>query len=81
MDEPTGECHVMPLQRYEQGAEDLRAKTESGEYPPGSMLPGRARLGEISSVSGSVVDKAMMIVRMSGLTETLPGVGVMIRQK
>jgi hypothetical protein len=32
-------------------------------------------------VSGSVIDKAMMIVRLAGLTETLPGVGVVVKER
>jgi GntR family transcriptional regulator len=71
----------MPKQRYEQIADDLRGKIESGEYAAGSMLPSRSKLGEIYEVSGSVIDKAMMIVRLAGLTETLPGVGVVVKER
>lgn len=69
---------TMPKQRYEQVADDLRAKIESGEYPPGSKLPTRVEIGEQYGVSDTVADKAMMILRHAGLTETLPGVGVFV---
>lgn len=71
----------MPLQRYEQVAADLRAKIESGTYPPGSKLPSRAEMREIYAISDTVSDKALLILRASGLVETLAGVGVFVKAK
>jgi GntR family transcriptional regulator len=71
----------MPRQRYEKVADDLRRKIESGEYPPGSRLPTRAELGKMYDASDTVIDKAMMILRMAGLTESLPGVGVYVAER
>lgn len=68
----------MPAQRYEQVAEDLRRKIQSGEYPPGSRLPSRAHLMRHYGVSDTVIGKAMMLLRVEGLTETLAGVGVIV---
>ncbi|HEX6968289.1 MAG TPA: winged helix-turn-helix domain-containing protein [Micromonosporaceae bacterium] len=68
----------MPKQKYEMVADDLTSRIRSGEYPPGSQLPSRAQLCEMYSVSESVVEKAMWILRREGLTETLPGVGVFV---
>lgn len=65
-------------QRYEEVADDLVRKIRSGEYPPGSQLPSRARLCELYGVSESVIEKAMWILRREKLTETLPGVGVFV---
>lgn len=70
----------MAMQRYEQVAADLRQKIESGVYPPGSRLPSRAELREIYSISDTVSDKALLILRAAGLVETLPGVGVFVRE-
>lgn len=71
----------MPKQRYEQVADDLRRKILTGEYPPGSQLPSRSRLRAEYDVSDSVIGKVMMMLRLEGLTETLGGVGVFVRQR
>lgn len=67
-------------QRYEQVADDLAAKIRGGDYPPGAQLPSRVQLEEIYGVSASVIEKAMMLLRRDGLTETLAGVGVFVRE-
>jgi DNA-binding GntR family transcriptional regulator len=72
---------TMPQQRYESVADDLRSKILSGVFPPGSQLPSRAQLAAAYDVSGSVIDKAMMLLRFAQLTETLPGVGVFVVKK
>lgn len=72
---------TMPQQRYEQVADDLLRRIRSGEFPPGSRLPSRAELGRQYDVSDSVIGKAMIIVRATGLVETLEGVGVYVREE
>lgn len=72
---------TMPRQRYEEIAEDLRNKIQAGEFPPGSRLPSRSDLRATYAVSDSVIGKVMMLLRMEGLTETLEGVGVYVRQR
>ena len=67
-------------QRYEQVADDLRQKIQSGHYAPGSQLPSRRELCQMFDVSESVIEKAMWILRREGLTETLPGVGVFVAE-
>ncbi len=69
----------MPKQRYEEVADDLRAKIESGVYPPGSKLPSRKEMREIYAISDTVSDRAMLVLRLAGLVESLPGVGVYVR--
>lgn len=69
----------MPMQQYEQVAADLRSKIESGVYKPGERLPSRSQLREMYACSDTVIDKAMLILRAAGLTETLPGVGVYVK--
>lgn len=71
----------MPKQRYEEVADDLRQKIQSGEYPPGSRMPSRADLRKIYTISDTVSDKAMWLLRQDGLVETLPGVGVYVTEK
>lgn len=73
---------TMPKQRYEQVAEDLRKQIGRGKkYPPGSQLPSRKELAEMYQISDTVADKAMMLLRIEGLTETLPGVGVFVAER
>jgi len=69
----------VPKYRYEQVADDLRARILSGEFPSGSKLPSRAELCAHYEVSQIVADRAMMLLRVEGLTESLPGVGVYVR--
>ncbi|MEV4540291.1 winged helix-turn-helix domain-containing protein [Micromonospora echinaurantiaca] len=71
----------MPKQQYQVLADELRSKIESGEWPPGTKLPSRSQLCKEYGVSDTVVGKAMMILRATGLTETLEGVGVYVAQK
>ncbi|MET8253732.1 winged helix-turn-helix domain-containing protein [Micromonospora sp. NPDC005197] len=54
---------------------------ESGAWPPGTKLPSRSQLCKEYGVSDTVVGKAMMILRATGLTETLEGVGVFVAGK
>ncbi|MFK3981745.1 winged helix-turn-helix domain-containing protein [Micromonospora sp. NPDC050397] len=68
----------MPKQQYQALADELRAKIESGEWPAGTKLPSRSQLCAEYGVSDTVVGKAMMILRATGLTETLEGVGVYV---
>ncbi|MBT8228438.1 MAG: winged helix-turn-helix transcriptional regulator [Dactylosporangium sp.] len=68
----------MPQQRYQILADELRQKIDSGEWSPGTKLPSRSQLCQEHGVSDTVVGKAMMILRATGLTETLEGVGVFV---
>ncbi|MFI6265713.1 winged helix-turn-helix domain-containing protein [Micromonospora sp. NPDC051006] len=71
----------MPKQQYQVLADELRNKIESGEWLPGTKLPSRSQLCKEYGVSDTVVGKAMMILRATGLTETLEGVGVFVAEK
>ncbi|MER5700614.1 winged helix-turn-helix domain-containing protein [Micromonospora sp. NPDC020750] len=71
----------MPKQQYQVLADELRSKIESGDWPPGAKLPSRSQLCKEYGVSDTVVGKAMMILRATGLTETLEGVGVFVAEK
>ncbi|MFG1880993.1 GntR family transcriptional regulator [Micromonospora sp. NPDC049102] len=71
----------MPKQQYQVLADELRTKIESGAWPPGTKLPSRSQLCKEYGVSDTVVGKAMMILRATGLTETLDGVGVFVAEK
>jgi DNA-binding GntR family transcriptional regulator len=70
---------MQPRYRYEEIADDLRARITAGEFPPGSRLPSRSKLKEHYEVTEPVIDRAMQILRVLGITVTLPGVGVFVR--
>ncbi|WP_412103000.1 winged helix-turn-helix domain-containing protein [Plantactinospora sp. KLBMP9567] len=78
---PTGGITVPPRYRYEEIADDLEKRIEAGEFPPGSRLPSRRELIEHYGVTEPVVDRAMQNLRAKGITETLPGVGVYVRER
>ncbi|MFD1085825.1 winged helix-turn-helix domain-containing protein [Micromonospora andamanensis] len=59
-------------------ADDLAERIASGEFPPGSKLPSRRELIEHYGVTEPVIDRAMQVLRIKGMTETLPGVGVYV---
>ncbi|MFG1607183.1 winged helix-turn-helix domain-containing protein [Actinoplanes sp. NPDC049265] len=68
-----------PRYRYEEIADDLRQRIDAGEFPPGSRLPSRRELTVQYEVTEPVIDRAMQILRVLGVTETLAGVGVFVR--
>ncbi len=79
--EPTEEYLTLPpMYDYEMEATDLAARIDAGEFAPGAKLPSRRELVEHYGVTEPVIDKAMMILRLQGRTETLPGVGVFVRE-
>ena len=47
---------------------------------PGSKLPSRRELIEHYGVTEPVIDRAMQVLRIKGMTETLPGVGVFVAE-
>ncbi|NMO56569.1 FadR family transcriptional regulator [Actinoplanes sp. TBRC 11911] len=76
---PTEETIVPPRYRYEEIADDLQKRIEAGEFPPGARLPSRRELTAHYEVTAPVIDRAMQILRVKGITETLAGVGVYVR--
>ncbi|MFI2708904.1 winged helix-turn-helix domain-containing protein [Micromonospora sp. NPDC018662] len=68
-----------PQYRYQQVADDLANRIRSGEFPPGSRLPSRAELCEQYEVSSFVADRVYLMLKMQGLTESLPGAGVFVK--
>ena len=70
----------MPRQQYERVAAELRSRIETGVYESGGKLPSRRELRDEFNASDTVIDKAMMILRVSGLTESLQGVGVFVKE-
>jgi DNA-binding GntR family transcriptional regulator len=71
---------VPPRYRYEEIAADLAERIDAGEFPPPGRLPSRRQLVEHYDVTEPVIDRAMLVLRLQGRTETLPGVGVFVKQ-
>ncbi|MFF8916710.1 GntR family transcriptional regulator [Streptomyces sp. NPDC015032] len=65
----------MPLLKYEQIAESLRARISDGEFGPGDLLPSGRDLCEQWSVSRATVIKAMDVLRGDGLVVARQGSG------
>ena len=82
----TGEPYADPmaargeLSKYEQIAADLRARIESGEFPPGSLLPSEAKLKERYGAAQATIRHAIAVLRDEGLAEPEQGVGVWVRK-
>lgn len=70
-----------PRYRYEEIAHDLEERITAGEFPAGSKLPSRRELTDHYGVTAPVIDRAMQNLRTRGITETLPGVGVYVRER
>lgn len=64
---------------YEEIADDLAARIESGEYPPGAQLPSTAQIAELYSVSRATADKTLIVLKVRGLTYGVPGRGTFVR--
>lgn len=70
----------MPLPKTSaQIVEDLTARIQSGEYPPGSQLPSYAQLKEMyEPVSVATIARVIRDLRMRGTVVGIPGRGVFV---
>jgi|ERR1035441_2528377 DNA-binding GntR family transcriptional regulator len=66
--------------RYQQVADDLRAKISDGRYPVGARLPTKPTLMEHYGVALGTLDKAIEVLRRAGLVETQQGSGMYVRE-
>jgi GntR family transcriptional regulator len=78
---PNGEL-AMPIPRtgYREVADDLDARIQSGEYPPGSKIPSYSELKAIYGVGVTAVQRAILVLRERGLVEGVAGRGVYVRE-
>jgi len=63
---------------YQRIVDDVVARIDSGEWPPGHKLPSSRELQEQYEVSHMVVRTAVTILRDRGLVESVSGVGVFV---
>lgn len=65
--------------RYQQIADDLRHAIETGEFPPGSKIPGENKLMATYDVARNTARQALAVLRDLGLTEARKGSGIYVR--
>ncbi|MER5843220.1 GntR family transcriptional regulator [Streptomyces prasinus] len=66
--------------RYEEIADELRARIDSGEYPPGERVPGENEIMTTFEVSRDTAWKALQVLRDQGLTVTRQGAPTRVRK-
>jgi GntR family transcriptional regulator len=59
--------------------DELRRRIESGEYPPGSLLPSEHQLSEEFQIARPTVVRALRVLRQDGWIETQQGKGSFVR--
>ncbi|MCO6010559.1 GntR family transcriptional regulator [Actinoallomurus purpureus] len=65
--------------RYRRIAAELIAAIETGDYPPGSQLPGEAQLAEQFQASRNTIRSALGELDGRGLVEVVHGKGRIVR--
>jgi len=59
--------------RYQEIADSLRERIDSGELPPGAMLPSITRIGQEWGVSTATAGNALRLLHSEGLIRTAEG--------
>ena len=65
--------------KYAQVIDELRRRIESGEYPPGSLLPSEHQLSDEFRIARPTVVRALRVLRQDGWIETQQGKGSFVR--
>jgi GntR family transcriptional regulator len=65
--------------KYAQVTEELRHRIESGEYPPGALMPSEHQLSDEFGVTRATVVRALHALRADGWIETQQGKGSFVR--
>lgn len=65
---------------WKQLAALLRARIESGEWAPGSLLPSQQRIGHEHGVGKATVEQAVRSLRTEGLVDLERGIGLRVRE-
>src|ERR1039457_3606058 len=65
--------------KYAQVIGELRRRIESGEYPPGSLLPSEHQLSDEFAIARPTVVRALRVMRADGWIETQQGKGSFVR--
>lgn len=65
--------------KYAQVIDELRRRIESGEYPPGTLLPSEHQLSDEFRIARPTVVRALRVLRDDGWIETQQGKGSFVR--
>lgn len=65
--------------KYAQVIEELQRRIESGQYPPGSLLPSEHQLSEQFRIARPTVVRALRVLRQDGWIDTEQGKGSFVR--
>jgi DNA-binding GntR family transcriptional regulator len=65
--------------KYAQVIAELQRRIESGEYPPGSLLPSEHQLSGEFGIARPTVVRALRVLRQEGWIETQQGKGSFVR--
>jgi GntR family transcriptional regulator len=65
---------------YRQLYEILKEKIDSGAIPAGRRLPSELTMEAEYGLSRDTIRKAVAVLREEGLVETVPGLGVAVKQ-
>ncbi|HEY0934868.1 MAG TPA: GntR family transcriptional regulator [Trebonia sp.] len=65
--------------KYAQVVAEMQRRIESGEYPPGSMLPSEHQLSDEFQIARPTVVRALRVLRQDGWIETQQGKGSFVR--
>ena len=65
--------------KYAQLIQEIQRRIDSGEYPPGSLLPSEHQLSEMFHVARATVARALQILRQDGWIVTQQGRGSFAR--
>jgi len=67
--------------KYAQVIEELQRRIDSGEYPPGSLLPSEHQLSGEFGIARPTVVRALRVMRDNGWIETQQGKGSFVRSR
>jgi DNA-binding GntR family transcriptional regulator len=65
--------------KYAQVITELQRRIESGEYPPGSLLPSEHQLSSEFAIARPTVVRALRVLRQEGWIDTQQGKGSFVR--
>jgi DNA-binding GntR family transcriptional regulator len=67
--------------KYAQVIAELQRRIESGEYPPGSLMPSEHQLSAEFAIARPTVVRALRVLRQEGWIETQQGKGSFVRSR
>src|SRR5258708_39759014 len=68
-----------PPPKYAQVIAAIQRRIESGEYPPGSLLPSEHQLSDEFGIARPTVVRALRVLRQEGWIDTQQGKGSFVR--